>query len=55
MKFSVKGECPAAVLSEWMKIWTYFETEEAPKRSYQYDFEKYLSMIEAEIYIGIEI
>ncbi len=54
LKFSVRGECPAAVIEVWQKIWTYFNSPDAPKRSYVTDFEHYISMDEAEIYIGIE-
>lgn len=54
LKFSATGPCPESCINLWGEIWAYFESEEAPKRTYVADFEKYLSMTEVEIYIGIE-
>ena len=36
------------------KVWTYFEDESIDeRRSFEIDFEKYISEDEAEIYIGV--
>ena len=52
--FPVKGEFPIAIIKAWNKIWAYFEDESIDeRRSYETDFEKYISINEAEIYIGV--
>lgn len=52
--FPCKGEMPKAVIEGWQKVWSYFENQPERRRRYRTDFEEYLSMQEALIYIGIE-
>lgn len=54
LKFTVQGEIPQAVIEEWPKIEAYLNSEGAEKANHLCDFEKYLSMNEAELYISIE-
>ena len=52
--FPVKGERPKATMETWTKILAYFEDESIDeRRSFESDFEKYISEEEAEIYIGV--
>ena len=54
LMFPVKGELPQAIMETWAKIWAYFEDESIDeRRSFETDFEKYISEDEAEIYIGV--
>lgn len=52
--FSNKGELPQVVIDTWEEIWAYFEGEPEYERSYNIDFEKYVSEDEVEIYISIK-
>ncbi len=54
MKFTISGELPAACMELWQKIWSYFDSENAPKRTFFCDYEEYLSMTDMAIYISIE-
>lgn len=54
LKFSVKGEMPAAIIDAWKQVWAYFDDPSIDeRRAYETDFEHYLSLNEAEIYIGV--
>ncbi|MEA2048102.1 MAG: GyrI-like domain-containing protein [Campylobacterota bacterium] len=54
LKFPVKGEMPAAIIDTWKQVWAYFEDPSIDeRRAYETDFERYTSMDEAEIYIGV--
>ena len=54
LKFPVKGELPQAIIDTWMQVWAYFEDPSIDeKRTYETDFELYLSEDEVEIYIGV--
>lgn len=54
LKFSVKGEMPQAIIDTWMQVWAYFEDPSIDERRvYETDFEHYISMNEADIYIGV--
>lgn len=54
LKFSVKGEMPQAIIDAWRQVWAYFEDPSIDeRRAYETDFEHYISMNEAEIYIGV--
>ena len=54
LKFPVKGEMPQAIIDAWTKVWAYFEDPSIDeRRAYETDFEHYISMNEAEIYIGV--
>ena len=54
LMFPVKGELPHAIMDTWAKVWAYFEDESIDeRRSYETDFEKYVSKDEVEIYIGV--
>lgn len=54
LKFPVKGEMPQAIIDAWKQVWAYFEDPSIDeRRAYETDFEHYLSMDEAEIYIGV--
>ncbi len=52
--FEKSGELPAAALELWQEIWDYFEQDSSPKRTFQFDYEQYLSFTDIAIYIGIE-
>ncbi len=54
LKFEKQGECPAACLELWQEIWAYFDTPEAPKRTFTYDYEDYYGLHAVAIYIAIE-
>lgn len=54
LRYSVKGEMPQAVIEAWPKIEEYLNSDAAEKANHQCDFEKYISMSEAEIFISIE-
>ena len=52
--FPVKGEMPQAMIDAWKRVWAYFEDPSIDeRRAYETDFERYISMNEAEIYIGV--
>lgn len=52
--FPVKGKRPKATEETWAKIVAYFEDESIDeRRSFEHDFEKYISEEEAEIYIEV--
>ena len=54
LKFSAKGEMPQAIIDTWKQVWAYFEDPSIDeRRAYETDFEHYISMNEAEIYIGV--
>lgn len=54
LKFPVKGEMPQAIIDAWIRVWAYFEDPSIDeRRAYETDFEHYISMNEAEIYIGV--
>lgn len=54
LKFPVKGEMPQAIIDAWRQVWAYFEDPSIDeRRAYETDFEHYISMNEAEIYIGV--
>ncbi len=54
LKFSVKGEMPGAIIDAWTRVWAYFEDPSIDeRRAYETDFEHYISMNEADIYIGV--
>ena len=54
LKFPVKGEMPQAIIDAWTRVWAYFEDPSIDERRvYETDFERYISMNEAEIYIGV--
>ena len=54
LKFPVKGEMPQAIIDAWGQVWAYFEDPSIDeRRAYETDFERYISMNEAEIYIGV--
>ncbi|CAA6819354.1 MAG: Unknown protein [uncultured Sulfurovum sp.] len=54
LMFPVKGELPQAIIETWAKVWAYFEDESIDeRRSYETDFEKYISEDEVQIYIGV--
>jgi len=54
LKFPVKGEMPQAIIETWAKVWAYFEDPSIDeRRAYETDFEHYISMDEAAIYIGV--
>ncbi|MBS9782496.1 MAG: effector binding domain-containing protein [Arcobacter sp.] len=52
--FKKSGTMPQAVIDVWSEIWEYFSSKSKEIRTYKYDFEKYASANEVEIYIGIE-
>ncbi len=54
LRFSISGELPAACMTLWQTIWTYFESKNAPNRTFICDYEEYLSMTDMAIYISIE-
>ena len=52
--FTKKGELPDLVIETWKDVWDYFDSQECKyERAYNYDFEKYVSDDEVEIYISI--
>ncbi len=54
LRFPVKGEMPQAIIDAWTRVWAYFEDPSIDeRRAYETDFEHYISMNEAEIYIGV--
>lgn len=54
LMFPVKGEMPQAIIETWTKVWAYFEDPSIDeRRAYETDFEHYISMDEAAIYIGV--
>jgi len=54
LMFPVKGELPQAIIDTWKQVWAYFEDPSIDERRlYETDFEKYISMNEAQIYIGV--
>lgn len=54
LKFQVKGEMPQAIIEAWTQVWAYFDDPSIDeRRAYGTDFEHYISMNEAEIYIGV--
>ncbi len=53
--FSSEGQVPQVVFETWLKIWSYFSSENCPhRRIFLTDFEFYRSQDEIEIHIGIE-
>lgn len=53
--FSKTGEFPSIVNQAWQDVWAYFDSEDCiHERSYNIDFEKYVSEDELEIYISIK-
>lgn len=54
LKFPVKGEMPQAIIEAWGQVWAYFKDPSIDeRRAYETDFEHYISMNEADIYIGV--
>lgn len=54
LKFTAKGEIPQAVIDEWDKVWAYFDDPSVDeRRTFETDFEHYVSQNEAYIYIGV--
>jgi len=54
LRFPVKGEMPQAIIETWKQVWAYFEDPSIDeRRAYETDFEHYISMNEAGIYIGV--
>ena len=54
LKFPVKGEMPQAIIDAWGQVWAYFEDPSIDeRRAYETDFEHYISVDEAYIYIGV--
>jgi len=54
LMFPVKGELPQAIIDTWQQVWAYFDDPSIDeRRSYETDFEKYISADEVEIYIGV--
>lgn len=54
LRFPVKGEMPQAIIETWIKVWAYFEDPSIDeRRSFETDFEQYISEDEAAIYIGV--
>jgi predicted transcriptional regulator YdeE len=54
LKFPVKGEMPQAIIDTWSKVWAYFEDPSVDERRvYETDFEHYISVDAADIYIGV--
>jgi len=52
--FPVKGDVSTEVIKVWGQIWEYFDDPSIDeKRSYDTDFELYISKDEADIYIGV--
>lgn len=54
LKFSGKGELPAAVISTWQAIWQFFETSTEFQRAYTTDYECYVGAQQVDIYIAIQ-
>lgn len=52
--FTRKGELPNVVIDTWNEIWDYFEDNSEYERTFEIDFEKYISEDEIEIYISIK-
>ncbi len=53
--FSEQGMMPAAVITAWQKVWSYFNSSECEhSRLYNVDFEHYVSQFQVDVYIGIE-
>ena len=53
--FNKIGDFPDVVIETWKDVWGYFDSENCKhKRTYNIDFEKYISENEVEIYISIE-
>jgi len=52
--FENTGAMPSVVIDTWGEIWKYFDSNPEVKRSYNTDYEKYISQDTIEIYIGIE-
>lgn len=53
--FSAQGQVPHIVIETWVKIWSYFASEDcAHTRAYLTDFEFYKSQHEIEIHIGVK-
>jgi predicted transcriptional regulator YdeE len=52
--FTKKGELPDVVVETWEEIWDYFENNSEYERTFEIDFEKYISEDEIEIYISIK-
>lgn len=51
--FSAEGELHQIVGALWLGIWEFFKENPQYIRSFKTDFEKYISLNEVEIYIGI--
>lgn len=54
LRFEKSGECPQACIELWGEVWEYFEKEDSPTRTFNVDYEEYLSKDRVAIYIGIE-
>jgi len=54
LRFPVKGEMPQAIIETWGKVWAYFDDPSIDeRRSFETDYEQYISEDEAAIYIGV--
>ncbi|HIF9194989.1 TPA: GyrI-like domain-containing protein [Photobacterium damselae] len=54
LKFESEGEFPAAVISAWQSIWSYFVSPNCEhERAYTTDFEHYESASKVSVYIAL--
>lgn len=51
--FDCQGAMPAALIAGWGRVWAHFAQADAPKRAFTHDFERYLGLAHAQIYIGL--
>ncbi|EPP4135888.1 GyrI-like domain-containing protein [Vibrio vulnificus] len=55
LKFEAEGEFPAAVISAWQSVWSYFSSQSCEhERAYTTDFEHYESASKVGIYIALK-
>ncbi len=54
LRFAKNGPCPETVIALWRDIWFFFEQDDAPGRSYLFDFEEYIDPETVAIFVGIK-
>ena len=54
LAFQSTGPMPFTVVETWKRIWNYFDNNREYQRNFISDFERYKSLEEVAIYIGIK-
>ena len=51
--FRAQGRMPETAVETWSQVWRYFESEDAPERTFLTDYEVYEGTGQVTLYVGI--